>query len=336
MLRSEKMEQGSAHFGGSLSIHPIATQSFAFSVVLIVITLVIYPITSAPKTQSPTLALGKYLVESVAICFECHSERDFSKPGWPIPPGRVGGGRILWGEGTTGQVVAPNISPDKRTGIGDWSDAEIIRAIREGLGKDGRLLNPEMPYRYFRGLGPVELRSIVMYLRSIPPVNHQLPRMAKYEPGNYPPKVAMDSIHLSSASSAVKRGEYLVRLGGCETCHTPANEQGYIHGMEFAGGVVFQHDNQAAASSNLTPDRSGIGELDEKRFIHIIRTGQSGNRALMSAMPWDFYRNMSDSDLKAVFIYLKAVPPVSHRIDNFESPTFCPKCRNQHGLGDKN
>jgi hypothetical protein len=62
----------------------------------------------------PTLRRGKYLVESVAICSECHSERDFSKPGWPIPPGRVGGSRVLSGEGTSEPVVAPNISPDTR------------------------------------------------------------------------------------------------------------------------------------------------------------------------------------------------------------------------------
>jgi len=118
--------------------------------------------------------------------------------GWPIPPGRVGGGRVLSGESTPEPVVAPNISTDTTTGIGEWSDDEIIRAIREGVGRDGRLLNPEMPYRYFRGLNSVELRSIVIYLRSIPAVSHTLSKMAKYEPGNHPPTVAMDSIRLTS------------------------------------------------------------------------------------------------------------------------------------------
>jgi hypothetical protein len=294
-----------------------------------------FPIAGNSK-QLPTLGRGKYLVESVAICFECHSERDFSKPGWPIPPGRVGGGRVLSGEGTPEPVVAPNISPDATTGIGGWSDDEIIRAIREGVGRDGRLLNPEMPYRYFRGLNSVELRSIVMYLRSIPAVSHALSKMAKYEPRKHPPTVAMDSIRLTSSSNTVKRGEYLVRLGGCETCHTPTNQEGFIPGMEFAGGTVFRHDNQADASSNLTPDPSGIGAMNEHKFIQIIRTGKSGTRALNSAMPWYFYRDMTDSDLKSVFVYLKALPPVSHKIDNPQQPTLCPKCCNQHGLGDQN
>ncbi len=302
----------------------------------VIAALLIPSVTTKASKQAATLGRGKYLVESVAICFECHSERDSSKPGWPIPKGRVGSGRILWGEGTPEQVVAPNISPDNATGIGNWTDEEIIRAIREGVGRDGRLLNPEMPYRYFRDLTSVELRSIVMYLRSIPPVSHGLPKMAKYVPGDHTPTIPMDSIRLTKSSNIVKRGEYLVRLGGCETCHTPSNEEGFVRGLEFAGGTVFRHDNQVDASSNLTPDPSGIGSYDEQKFIEVIRTGRVASRAIDSAMPWYFYRTLTEADLKAVFAYLKALPPVQHTIDNSVPPTMCPKCRNLHGLGNKN
>jgi mono/diheme cytochrome c family protein len=286
--------------------------------------------------ENTAIERGKYLVEAVAICFECHSERDFSKPGWPIPTGRIGGGRILWGEGTPDQVVAPNISSDKATGIGTWTDQEIVRAIRDGVGRNGQLLNPEMPSRYFRRLSDSELHSIVVYLRSIPPVYQRLPRMKSYLPGNSRPTIAMDTLQLKGISERVKRGEYLVGLGGCETCHTPTNTNGYIKGLEFAGGTVFRHDDQAAASSNLTPDPSGINYYDEQRFLEVIRTGRVGARPLLSAMPWLFYRNMTDQDLKAVFAYLQALPPVRHRIDNGANPTPCPKCGNQHGLGNEN
>ena len=283
-----------------------------------------------------TVERGKYLVESVTICFECHSERDFSKPGWPIPAGRVGSGRILWGEGQPSQVVAPNISPDEATGIGDWSDEEIIRAIKEGIGKNGRLLNPEMPSRYFHTLGDDELRSIVLYLRSIPPVQNRLPEMAEYVAGKHPPAIAMDSIRLSKSSSRISRGEYLVRLAGCETCHTPNNEAGFIRGLEFAGGKVFSHGDQSAATANLTPDSSGISYYDESRFLEVLKTGRVGSRALMSAMPWYFYRHLTDSDLRAIFAYLQALPPVKHQVDNTEPPTHCAKCGNPHGLGNRN
>jgi len=288
------------------------------------------------KDRNTDVERGKYLVEAVAICFECHSERDFIKPGWPIPRGRAGGGRILWGEGTPAPVIAPNISPDKTTGIGAWTDQEIIRAIRDGVGRNGQPLNPEMPSRYFHQLSDGELTSIITYLRSIPPVHHRLPRMKEYVPSNAGPTIAMDGLQLKYSSDQVKRGEHLVRLAGCETCHTPTNGNGYIKGLEFAGGTVFRHGHQAAATSNLTPDASGISYYDETKFLQVIRTGRVGARPLLSAMPWLFYRNMTDEDLKAIFAYLQALPPVQHRVDNKATPTLCRKCGNQHGLGSEN
>jgi mono/diheme cytochrome c family protein len=296
----------------------------------------IVPSFASGSNKGAALDQGKYLVESVTICFECHSERDFSRPGWPIPHGRVGSGRILWGEGSPNQVVAPNITPDKATGIGDWSDEEIIRAVRDGLGKNGRLLNPEMPSRYFQSLEDVELRSIVLYLRSIPPVSNRLPEMATYVPGKHPPTIAMTSIRLTKSSSMVRKGVHLVRLAGCETCHTPNNEEGFIHGLEFAGGKVFSHGEQAAATPNLTPDPSGISYYDECRFLEVMKTGRVGVRALNSAMPWYFYRHLTDADLKAMFAYLQALPPVKHQVDNTEPPTHCATCGNVHGLGNRN
>src|SRR6516165_5613903 len=127
------------------------------------------------SNRTASLEQGKYLVESVTICFECHSERDFSKPGWPIPTGRKGSGRVLRGEGRPDAIVARNISPDKEAGIGAWTDEEIKRAIVAGVGRDGRQLHPEMPYGYFNLLSASELDAIVKYLRSIPPVKNALP-----------------------------------------------------------------------------------------------------------------------------------------------------------------
>jgi mono/diheme cytochrome c family protein len=307
-----------------------ASLAFLFTVAL----LPWFPVTSEP---APSEINGEYLVESVTICFECHSERDFSKPGWPIPTGRKGSGRVLRGEGRPDAIVARNISPDKEAGIGAWTDEEIKRAIVAGVGRDGRQLHPEMPYGYFNLLSASELDAIVKYLRSIPPVKNALPKMAAYVPGPNPPRVAMDRIPLTAHSSAIQRGQYLVRLAGCETCHTPRNAEGFIKGMDFAGGSVFRHgDEQAAASSNLTPDPTGIAQYNGQQFVEVMRTGRSRGRLLHSAMPWHFYRNMTDSDLKAIFAYLNALPAIPHEIDNLQPPSFCPKCRNEHGLGDRN
>jgi len=126
----------------------------------------------------------------------------------------------------------------------------------------------------------------------------------------------MDSLKLKTTSKQVRRGEFLVRIGGCETCHTATNSKRYILGMEFAGGTVFRHGNDFAASSNLTPDPSGLFGFDSRRFVQTIRSGHTGARPLFSAMPWYFYRRLTTADLAAIFAYLRAVPPVSHRVDN--------------------
>ena len=84
------------------------------------------------------------------------------------------------------------------------------------------------------------------------------------------------------------------------------------------------------------PDASGIGHYDEQKFIAVMRTGHVGARKLSAIMPWADFRNLTDADLKALFAYLRTVAPVQHRVDNTEPPTYCPKCRNRHGFGDRN
>jgi len=294
------------------------------------------PACEAQTTNSALVERGRYLVEGVAICFECHSERDTTKPGWPIPHGQAGGGRILFGAGTRDQLVAPNISPDKETGIGLWSDSEIVGAIIGGVDRSGRALNPEMPYLYYRGLTAYDLRSIIAYLRSIPPVKHQLPANPIFQPGLTRETVAMESLKLSKMSAQVKRGQYLVRAGACETCHSPRRNEGFIRGLEFAGGVLLTREGRTLASSNLTPSASGLQKYSRQQFLSMMRNGRTASGELFSAMPWLFYGKMNDDDLIAIFEYLKSVPPVEHRINNQITPTLCKKCGNRHGLGDQN
>jgi mono/diheme cytochrome c family protein len=277
---------------------------------------------------------GRYLVEAVTICFECHSERDYKRPGWPIQVGMAGGGRILWGEGSTEQLVAPNITPDKDTGIGGWKDEDIVHAISDGVGPGGRQLNPEMPYRYFRTLSERDLRSIVSYLRSIPSVSHQLPKNPPFVGLVHPP--AMDSLKLTNHDWKARRGEFLVRLAACETCHTPSRAGEFIFELAFGGGTEFHHGSETSASSNLTSDASGIAYYDQKQFVDVMRNGKVGGRPLMSAMPWYFYRNMTTQDLESIFAYLQTVPHVQHRVDNTEPPSLCRLCGNRHGMGEHN
>lgn len=123
-----------------------------------------------------------------------------------------------------------------------------------------------------------------------------------------------------------------VNVGRCAGCHTPRDKNGEeIAGLEFGGGGVFEGN---VASANITPDSSGLSHYGEAMFIKTMRTGRVGGvRNLSSMMPWVYFRNMTDEDLKAIFAYLLILKPVRHRVDNAEPPTYCKRCRGRHGLG---
>jgi mono/diheme cytochrome c family protein len=135
------------------------------------------------------------------------------------------------------------------------------------------------------------------------------------------------------------RGEHLVMIAVCHDCHTPQASAGQLNEkLSFAGGVVLDGyaENKKLASANITPDPTGIPYYDEAIFIKTIRTGQLGARKIDPVMPWSFFRNMTDDDLKAVYAFIHELPPVRHGVDNSEPPTMCPECGNRHGLGEKN
>jgi hypothetical protein len=104
----------------------------------------------------------------------------------------------------------------------------------------------------------------------------------------------------------------------------------------FAGGMPFKGPWGEVTSANITPDASGIAYYDEALFVKTLRTGHVGARKLNSIMPWGYYRNMTDDDLKAIFSYLQTLTPVQHRVDNTEEATACDICGGHHGYGDRN
>ena len=131
-------------------------------------------------------ARGEYLVNNVTDCMDCHAEHDWTQHDAPALPGTLGSGQdmsIL--KGFPGQVVAPNITSDPETGAGNWSDDQLARAIREGVGHDGRALFPFMPYPDFRNMSDEDLASIIVYLRALPPVKKQRQPTALIFPVKY-------------------------------------------------------------------------------------------------------------------------------------------------------
>jgi mono/diheme cytochrome c family protein len=284
------------------------------------------------------MARGRYLVEGVLGCLDCHSERDWDQPGAPIIESRKGAGAPF--DGGPGKLFAPNITPDKETGAGDWTDDMLARAIREGISRDGRAIFPIMPYLNYRHLPDEDLASVIVYLRGIPAVRNSVPRSEIDFPVNRlmnsAPEPITAPVPAPDLTDPVKRGEHILTLASCRDCHTPQKQGQPIAELDLAGGFILNTPAGEVAAVNITPDASGISYYDEATFIEAIRKGQVKARKLSSIMPWMVYRNMTDEDIKAMFAYLRAVKPIKHSVDNSETPTACKLCGARHGLGDRN
>ena len=277
---------------------------------------------------APSIERGRYLAEAVLQCFDCHSERDLLRPGWPPKAGRKGAGRVF-----APGLVVPNLTPDPKTGAGTWTDTQFLRAIRQGIGHDGRTLSPAMGSAYYRNMTRGDVLSVVAYLRTLPPVYNPLPAnrgesMAPPADPGPEPEPRLDT--------PADLGRYLVTIAACESCHTPSGAHGPLRGMYLAGGMLLSHEGHSAASANLTPDASGISYYDAAMFMEVMRTGKLGARRISEIMPWFCFQNMRDSDLGAIFAYLRTIPVVQHRVDNTEPPSDCPLCGSRHGLGSMN
>jgi hypothetical protein len=134
------------------------------------------PLTARKFESTPQrLERGRYLATAVSGCSFCHSEHDWSSRTVPVLPGREGVGQVLPFLDLPGRVVAPNLTPDPQTGAGNWTDDQLARAIREGIGHDGRALFLMMAYPRFRQMSDEDLASIIVYLRSLSAVHHELP-----------------------------------------------------------------------------------------------------------------------------------------------------------------
>jgi len=300
------------------------------------------PLTDRTFTPTPErLARGRYLSENLLHCFACHSERDWTRHDVPIVDGRKGAGTSNFPlKDLPGDVRPPNITPDKDTGAGNWTDDQLARAIREGVGNDGRALFPFMPYENFRYLSDEDLASVIVYLRSLPPVRRAIPKTELIFPVKYlirsAPHPLSGTVPAPDLSTPVKRGDHLVTLGGCRDCHTPQHNGQRMTELDLAGGFFLRGPWGEMASANITQAPSGIPYYDEGLFVEVMRTGSVKARKLSQIMPWWIYRGLSDEDLKSMFAYLRTVPSVAHRVDNSKPPTACTRCGFSHGAGDQN
>jgi mono/diheme cytochrome c family protein len=289
------------------------------------------PASSIKVAMSPErIARGKYIFSNLADCDGCHSQRDFTRVGGPVVESGRGRGNVMSAmvEGLPGTVVAANITPDTETGIGSWTDGEKIRAIREGVDRDGRALFPMMPYTGYRNMSDDDVKSLVAYLNSLAPVKNPLPQTNVAFPVNLFMKNAPQpagSVPPRDHSDKAKYGQYLVSLGGCGDCHTPMEKGQPLPGKELAGGQTFRTSMGTVVTANITPElETGIGKWSEEYFLKKFYdykdyaaggAPKADGPGAFTLMPWLALSQLPPEDLGAIYAYLRTIPPVHNPVE---------------------
>ncbi|MBK6610920.1 MAG: c-type cytochrome [Sphingobacteriales bacterium] len=271
--------------------------------------------------DSLVISKGKHLVFTTAHCVECHfkpgdslkvvsgEEVDMAGGGFPFKfPGGV--------------FYASNISSDKETGIGNYTDGEIARMLRYGIKRDGSVLIPAMEYQ---NLSDEDIIAIISYLRTLPPVVHKVPEndfnllgkailaflIRPVNPKSTPPvKVLTDT--------TVEYGHYIAEnVSNCKGCHTERSQNtGEYIGEELAGGLFEPVENDPTKlifAPNLTPDPQ-TGHIYNWSFEQFKNRFVKGKLIPQSPMPWGQFKNMNETELLAIWKYLHSVKPVQKKI----------------------
>lgn len=271
---------------------------------------------------------GRYLAHHVTVCVHCHSQRDTTKYSMPIVAGTEGQGGERYDEklGFPGVMHAPNITSDRLFGVGEWSDGELLRAIREGVDRDGETIFPLMPYKGYRALSDADAEALVAWVRTLPPKSNAVPErdlgFFVRHGINFVPKPLEAAVPEADRSDSVKWGEYLVAIADCRTCHTPKDGFKDVAELAFAGGWTMEWTGvYRRVSANLTPDAvTGLGNVTREQFIAKFKTW-ARPEALYAAqpeqqtpMPWGDYAGMTEEDLGAIYDYLRTLPPKQHHV----------------------
>lgn len=270
------------------------------------------------------LTRGEYLATHTTVCMDCHSTRDWSKFSGPPMVGTLGKGGDKFGEemGFPGTLYAKNITP---AAIGNWTDGELIRMITCGVNKDGKAAFPLMPYYSYNKLTQEDLYSIVAYIRSLQPIENQVPEGSLDFPLNLivrtMPLQNFKPSPVPDKNNPVEYGKYVTTISACFDCHTPSVKGEYIQGKEFAGGAEFNFPGGVVRSANLTPEPvSGIGNWTKEQFVERFKImdpdsnqiAVAGMKDFNTAMPWTMYAGMTREDLGAIYEYLRTLKPIKN------------------------
>ena len=248
--------------------------------------------------DSAAVARGRHLSRAIAKCVDCHGD-DL-------------GGQVVFDAMPMARVVAPNLTTGRGGIGGNRSDDDFLRAIRHGIGVGGRAL-VLMPAGNYWHMGDADVGALIAYLRTLPAVDRELPATAFGLVGRVlllkgdldPMFEAKEMDHTArrpappAADTTADYGRYLTEIGGCTGCH----------GATLAGGPIPGTPPETPPATNITPE--GIGTWTEQDFFRALREGMRPNGTAIDStmMPIRLTREMTDLETKAIYIYLRTVPP---------------------------
>jgi mono/diheme cytochrome c family protein len=260
------------------------------------------------RAQSDLVKRGGYLVNGIMTCGNCHSPKG---PAGDIPGKEFSGG-LSWDEPPF-KVTAPNITQDKDTGIGNWTDAQIKTLLRTGVRPNGVTIAMVMPVGFYDIISERDLNAIVAYLRTIKPIKNTVPDpVYKMQQVFHPVPGGEKPYTEAMMSDKLKKGFYLATIAHCMECHTPMGPKGREFATRLgAGGFEFPGPWGVSVSRNITSSKTkGIGAWTDDEIKRAITQGISKDGShLKPPMGFHYYSTVSADDLDAVVAYLRTVPP---------------------------
>lgn len=310
---------------------------------LVAILGVTYITQALPNIEAPTdlvvevtperVERGAYLANSVCVCMDCHSTRDWNAFAAPLVPESLGKGGEKFDRTMNfpGEFYSKNITP---FALNDWSDGEVYRAITSGVSKDGHPFFPLMPYGNYNKLATEDVYSIIAYLRTLEPQETKpYPASDIDFPLNVIMRTFPEPAHPTERPSMTdpNYGEYMTNAAACIECHTHT-VKGKKVGEPLAGGFEFRFPNGGIVrSANITPSEDGgIGRWSKEQFIERFKQYQDSSYMvpavnwergdLQTVMPWMMYSKMTNEDLGAIYGYLRTVKPVAGIVEKWTPP----------------
>lgn len=250
----------------------------------------------AIPTDSASIQRGRHIASAVSSCIDCHAEHL--------------GGQMVIDQAPFMRLGAPNLTRGAG-GVGaTLTDADFVRAIRHGVGPDGRAL-ALMPSEAYQHFSDADLGAVIAYVKSVAPVDNPVPprefgpiaRMLLAR-GQFPlfhtgeiDHAAARSVTAPADTTSADYGHYMANIAGCTSCHGPG----------LSGGAIPGAPPEAPPAPNITP--SGIGTWTEADFFRALREGKgSGGRQLNAFMPYRYFKDLSDGEIRALWAFVHSVP----------------------------